>query len=87
MALNKSGLPPQKRPVVAAERPGGFGTVKPTKAKPIGLDLGGPPRTFKPSGPTQIGKGIQTDALAGGGKLGPKTAKIPKIPTIKPPRF
>ena len=87
MALNKSGLPPQKRPVVAAERPGGFGTVKPGKPSlNMGsIDIGslkGTPSPSGPSGPTKLGKGVPTAKFARGGsvRLGPK---LPKIPDIK----
>jgi len=66
-----------KRPVVAAERPGGFGTVKPGKpALDMGSNIAQPPGKLK---------GIP--ALARGGKLGPSLPKIAKIPTIKPPKF
>ena len=85
MALNKSGLPPMKRPVVAAERPGGFGTVQPTKPS---LSMGsfdlssikGPAEVGKPSGSTKLGRGI---ALARGGMI-PKMPTMPKMP--KPPK-
>jgi hypothetical protein len=86
MALNKSGLPPMKRPVVAAERPGGFGTVEPKKSAPVGsgsFDLSGikgPADVIKPPGATKLGKGVPALAKGGTLKLGPT---LPKIPNIK----
>jgi hypothetical protein len=78
MAMNKSGLPPMKRPIVAAERPGGFGTVEPKKPS---LNLG------TGMDPPKLGGALKMPKLARGGRLGPQIPKMPKIPTIKPVKF
>jgi hypothetical protein len=88
MALNKSGLPPQKNPMSAAVRPGGPGTVSPKKAAAGGGDgafgigaLKGP-KMPPLGGSTIIGKGVPAPKFAKGGGV-PTIPKLPKIPRFK----
>ena len=86
MALNKSGLPPQKNPMEAAVRPGGPGTVKPGQGgDPFDLGTIKGAKSAPIGGPAKIGKGVPTAKLAKGGLIAmPKglTGNIPKIPKI-----
>jgi hypothetical protein len=85
MALNKSGLPPQKNPMSAAVRPGGPGIVTPSdtgSSKPLSLGaFKGAPKAPTPKGPPQLGMKLQKGGSVRGGV--PVIPKLPKIPRFK----